>query len=143
MFNDAIQLSDDEYYKDSKKKLSEYIEDGYGYTDGLNFIRVTYAISQILKNCTIQKNNISRVGLSLGLLKDYIKKSIIKYPYIGSIIYKKYYENRKHDLIKKHDYNNSLDTIRYFLDNINLDQISPRIISTETGNKIDISGSIL
>lgn len=141
LFNRAVHQSNDEYYGANKKLLKEYIEKGYGFTDGLNFLRVAYTISSILVDSKIAKTPIPQFDLIRGLIKDKIKKSIIKYPPIGSILYKGYYENRKHDLIKKSVYEKSVNQIRDFLNKLELDQYSLKIVNSEFGRKIEINNS--
>ena len=138
LFNKAIHQSNDDFYGVNNKILKKYIENGYGYTDGLNFLRVAHVISSLLKEIKPTNNSVSRINIIVGLAKDKIKKSIIKYPLLGAILYKNYYENRKHDLIKKKDFKESYNSISTFLNNNKIDYKSISCIKLPHGFKVDV-----
>lgn len=139
LFNKAIHQSNDEFHGVNNKILKNYIENGYGYTDGLNFLRVAYVISSIIKNSTTSVKNISSFVVIGGLVKDKIKKSILKYPYLGAIFYKSYFENRRHDFIQEKVFNESFNTISTHLEKKAFNYNTMSLVESQIGWKIKFS----
>ena len=138
IFKKAITLSNQEYYGSDYEKLVKYIQDGYGFTDGLNFLRVAYLLNTLLNESVVNRNKRLPFSVYWGLLKDQVKKMIIKYPLIGKLLYMSYHENRKHDYFNMSEYQTLSHTYSKFISNIELNKYNISLKKIAYGNTVDI-----